>query len=153
MGIAPNSNYLIKLEPDRTDVGPPEYSLFYYIPKVVVPALQPFHVEAKFHAKHPVDHFVVTDATGWHAVEVKQDLAFAEPLTDEFIVIARGATTPPFGLPGYSSRQPIRPDARQGVWPRLGNGMRKMVRGKLQSWRVMGVSFADVDWLGLVRGS
>lgn len=60
----------------------------------MVPALQPFHVEAKFHAKHPVDHFVVTDATGWHAVEVKQDLAFAEPLTDEFIVIARGATTP-----------------------------------------------------------
>ena len=95
MGIAPNSNYLIKLEPDRTDVWPPEYSLFYYIPKVVVPALQPFHVEAKFHAKHPVDHFVVTDATGWHAVEVKQDLAFAEPLTDEFIIIARGATTPP----------------------------------------------------------
>lgn len=71
VGIAPNSNCLIKLEPDLTDVWPPEYSLFYYIPKVVVPALQPFHVEAKFYAKHPVDHFVVTDATGWHTVEVK----------------------------------------------------------------------------------
>ena len=114
MGIAPNSNYLIKLEPDRTDVWPPEYSLFYYIPKVVVPALQPFHVEAKFHAKHPVDHFVVTDATGWHAVEVKQDLAFAEPLTDEFIIIARGATPPPlriarlFKPTTYSSRRTTR---------------------------------------------
>ena len=111
VGIAPNSNYLIKLEPDLTDVWPPEYSLFYYIPKVVVPALQPFRVEAKFHAKHPVDHFVVTDVTGWHTVEVKQDLAFAEPLTDESILIARGGDHSSYGSPGYSRRQPIRPDA------------------------------------------
>lgn len=70
MGIAPNSNCLIKLETDLTDAWPPEYSHFYCIPKVVVPALQPFHVEAKFHAKHSVDHFVATDVTGWHADEV-----------------------------------------------------------------------------------
>ena len=111
MGIAPNSNWLIKLEPDLTDVWPPEYSHCYYIPKAVVSALQPFHVEPKFHAKHPVDHFVVTDATGWHAVEVKQDLEFAEPLTDEFILIARGGDHSSYGSPGYSRRQPIRPGA------------------------------------------
>ncbi len=70
MGIAPNSNCLIKLETDLIDAWPPEYSHFYYIPMVVVPALQPFHVEAKFHAKHSVDHFVVADVTGWHADEV-----------------------------------------------------------------------------------
>lgn len=68
------------------------------------------------------------------------------------LLLSQEGLSPPFGLPVYSSRQPIRPDARQGVWPRLGTGMRKIVREKLQSWRVMGVSFADVAWLGLTRG-
>jgi hypothetical protein len=97
VGIAPNFNYQIKLEPDPADVWPPEYSLFYRIPEVVLPTLRFFHVEANFHARYPVDHVVVTDATGRHAVDVREDLAFAAPKPDEFIVIARVGTTPPSG--------------------------------------------------------
>ena len=95
VGVASNSNYVIKLEQALISIWPPEIVLYYYIPQVVLPALRPFHVEACFPAKDRVDSATVTDATGRHDVEVRHDHAFAPPAMDEFIVIARVGTTPP----------------------------------------------------------
>ncbi len=65
---------------------------------MVLPTLRFVHVEAYFQARIPIDHVIVTDATGGPTLDVREDLVFAAWKPDEIIVIAGTGTVPPSGV-------------------------------------------------------
>lgn len=70
-GNAPSMPTTVQLVQLPLMIWPPRFALYFSHPEIVMPAIQPFRVEASFHTEARLATISVQDADGLHSIPVE----------------------------------------------------------------------------------